>query len=87
MSMRRVESHPPMEPRMSKEVAMKQWMDGMLNLQKAQVSYTFMVAQAVAKMDKSKEILPFSLGRQHFDVLRDEIDRLDAFADKWRKGY
>tara|TARA_B110000444_G_scaffold255908_1_gene291223 strand:- start:1664 stop:1909 length:246 start_codon:yes stop_codon:yes gene_type:complete len=81
MSMRRV------EPRMSKEVAMMQWMDAMLTLQKAQVDYTFMVAKAVSRMDKSKEILPFSMASQHFDVLRNQIDRVDAFADKWQKGH
>ena len=82
MSVRRVEYPPPEEPRMSKEMAMVQWMDAMLSLQKAQVGYTLMVAQAVAKMDKSKELLPFSQARQHFDVLHNQIDRVDALADK-----
>ena len=86
MSVRRVEYPPPEEPRMSKEMAMVQWMDAMLSLQKAQVGYNFMVAQAVAKMDKSKELLPFSQARQHFDVVRNQIDRVDALADKWRFG-
>jgi hypothetical protein len=84
MSVRRVEYPPPEEPRMSKEMAMVQWMDAMLKLQKAQVGYTFMVAQAVAKMDKSKELLPFSQARQHFDVLHDQILEADVLADKWR---
>ena len=86
MSVRRVEYPPPEEPRMSKEMAMVQWMDAMLDLQKAQVGYTFMVAQAVAKLDKSKELLPFSHARQHFEVLRDQITRADALADQWRFG-
>ena len=71
---------------MSKETAMVQWMDAMMKLQQAQASYTFMVAQAVAKLDKSKELLPFSHARQHFDVLQDEITRVDALADQWRLG-
>lgn len=87
MSVRRVEYPPPSpqaSPPLSKEMAMVQWMDAMLNLQKAQVDYTFMVAQAVAKMDKSKELLPSSQARQHFDVLHDRILEADVLADKWR---
>ena len=86
MSVRRVEYPPPEEPRMSKEMAMAQWMDAMLKLQKAQVGYTFQVARAVAQMDESKERLPFSQARQHFDVLHDETSKADALADKWRLG-
>ena len=81
MSVRRAEYAPPV---MSKEMAMKQWMDAMLNLQKKQVGYTFMVAQAVAKMDKTNELLPFSQASQHFDLLHDQITRVDALADQWQ---
>ena len=86
MSVRRVEYPPPEEPRISKEMAMVQWMDAMLNLQKAQVGYTFMVARAVAQMDESKELLPFSQARQHFEILHDQITKVDALADQWRFG-
>lgn len=89
MSARRVE-YPPLSPQalppMSKEMAMVQWMDAMLKLQKAQVEMIFQVARAVAQMDESKELLPFSWAHDQFQVVHDQISKADALADKWRFG-
>lgn len=89
MSVRRVEYPPPSPqalPPMSKEMAMVQWMDAMLKVQKAQVGMTFQVARAVAQMDESKERLPVSWARDQFDILHEQISKADALADKWRFG-
>jgi len=89
MSVRRVE-YPPLSPQalppMTKEMAMVQWMDAMLKLQKAQVGMTFQVARAVAQMDESKQRLPFSWARDQFDVHHDQISKADALAANWRFG-
>lgn len=45
-----------------------------------------MVARVVAKMDESNELLSFSQALQHYDILRDQITRVDALADQWRFG-
>ena len=87
MSMRRVEYPPPgpqAPPPMTKEVAMVQWMDGMLNLQKMQMQATFRVAQAVSRIDEDK--LPFGAARQDFDTLQKMISAVDGLADKWGRA-
>ena len=43
------------------------------------------VAYAVSKLDKSKELLPFSMARQDVDLLTEDIEKLEALADAYRE--
>lgn len=89
MSVRRAEYPPPSTqapPRMTKEDAMVQWMDAVLRLQKAQRQAWDHVAQAVSRMDKSKEIYPFGMVLQDRDFINEQVEKVDALADAWRRG-
>jgi len=89
MSVRRAEYPPPSTqapPRMTKEDAMVQWMDAVLRLQKAQAQAWDQVAQAVSRMDKTKENYPFFRVLQEREILHAHTEKVDALADAWRRG-
>lgn len=72
-------------PPTTKEGAVERFMDAMIALQQQQKSFTFMVAQAVGKLDESKEILPFHMALQRRDNLQDEIEKAEELADAYRR--
>ena len=72
---------PPPE---TKEEAMVRFMYDMVNLQTQQKLAMWRVAYAVAKLDKSKELLSFGMARQDVDLLTQDIEKLEALADAYR---
>ena len=73
---------PPPE---TKEEAMVRFMYDMVELQKQQKLAMWRVAYAVAKLDKSKELLSFGMARQDVDLLTQDIKKLEALADAYRE--
>tara|TARA_X000001036_G_scaffold414867_1_gene430460 strand:- start:153 stop:371 length:219 start_codon:yes stop_codon:yes gene_type:complete len=71
---------------MTKEQAMERFMDHMIRLQKSQIGATFTVAQAVARMDTSKEILPFSRALQDFDLINKKIEEAEDLKSAWERA-
>ena len=60
----------------TKEETMVRFMEVVIQAQKHQQLATFRVAKAVSQMDKSKEIFPFSMGKQDLDLADEDIEQL-----------
>ena len=65
---------------------MERFMDHMIRLQKSQIGATYRVAQAVARMDKSKEIYPIWMARQDFDGIHAKIDEAEELKSAWERA-
>ena len=71
---------------MTKEQALERFMDHMISMQKMQARNTFKVAQAVAKLDTSGEILPFFQAKQDFDYMYERIDAAEELKSAWERA-
>ena len=69
----------------TKEETIERFMDVVIQAQDHQKWATFRVAKAVAQMDESKEILPYFMGRQDFDIANEDIEQLKKLSELYHR--
>lgn len=69
----------------TKEETIERFMDFVIKAQKHQNLWIYRVAKAVSRMDESKEILPFFLALQDFDLMNNDTEALEALSALYRQ--